>query len=180
MASKAVLAAAALFLAPAASAEVRLDSARWELTRAIPSSPGKLAKLSSKARPEAIQALPAVPGRKLPGRVHARVIVANAGAVERAVLLRYAVIARVAPDGGAQDGEWALPVLVAEKRVPRIGEGKTTEVLLDATDMINLTLLKFERVGWRPKEFKLKVQVEPRRGQTTPLSTLEAALPLMR
>lgn len=181
MASRLLAAAGLLVLAAAAArAEVRLVSARWELARAVKPPPGKLPKLPAKAKPEPIQALPVVPGRKLPGRVLARLTVANQGAAEQAVLLRFTVAARVAPDNGAQEADWALPVMMGEKRVPKIGEGRTVEVLLDATDMINLTLAKFKRVGWWPKELMLKVQVEPRRGQTSPLSTLEAPLPLMR
>lgn len=177
MGSKLIL---AVLVAGAARAEVRLESARWELSRAVKPAPGKLPKLPVKAKPEQIQALPVVPGRKLDGRVQARLTVTNKGAAEQAVLLRYTVTARVAPNNGGHDADWALPVLVAEKRVPKIAADKTAEVVLDATEMINLTLLKFERVGWWPKELKLKVQVEPRRGQSSPLNTLEAQLPLMR
>lgn len=178
MGSKLIL--AAVLAAVPAGAEVRLDSARWELSRVIKPAPGKMPKLPAKAKPEQIQALPVVPGRKLDGRVQARVVVSNKGAAEQAVLLRYAVSARVAPNNGGHEAEWALPVLVAEKRVPKIAADKTAEVVLDATEMINLTLIKFERVGWWPKELKLKVQVEPRRGQTSPLNTFESVLPLMR
>ncbi len=99
-------------------------------------------------------------------RVRARLVLKNDGPQnEEGLLLRYSLTARVLPgDGGATGGAWAVPFIIDEKRVPKVGAGKTIDVALDPGASLALQLRRVTRVGWRPDLIKIQVMLEPHRG----------------
>ena len=86
---------------------------------------------------------------------------------EEGLLLRYSLTARVLPVGGEADGSWAVPFIVDEKRVPKVGAEKIIEVSLDAGAAIELYLRRLARAGWRPDRIKIQVMLEPHHGSKT-------------
>jgi len=137
-----------------ASAEVRLQGVHWQIGRV---EAGRVASW---------QDVRALPGTLKPGeKLRARLVLQNDGAgPEEGLLLRYALVARVVPEGGAPEGTWAVPFTVDEKRVPKIAAGKMLEVPLDAAPAIELYLRRAARSGWSPDRFKISVMLEPHRG----------------
>lgn len=149
--------AAALFAAAgasAASAEVLLQSVHWQVGRA---SAGRVASW---------QDVRALPGALGPGdRLRARLVLKNEGtATEEGILLRYALFARVVPEGGAAQGAWAVPFDVDERRVPKVAPGKVIDVPLDAASAVDLYLRRVARAGWSLDGLKVQVMLEPHRG----------------
>ena len=137
-----------------ASAEVQLQGVHWQLGRV---EAGRVASW---------QDVRALPGALKPGeRLRARLVLKNDGAgPEEGLLLRYALVARVAPEGAAAEGTWAVPFDVDEKRVPKVAPGKVLEVPLDAAPAVELYLRRAARSGWTPDRFKIQVMLEPHRG----------------
>jgi hypothetical protein len=120
----------------------------------------------------------AAPGADLRGRLRARLTVANRGPKEiEGILLRYCLSARISPAAG-QAGVWSVPFLIEQKRVPRLGPHQSLETSLDSTELVRLYLKRVARNGFSPTELKLYVMVEPQRGQTAPIQTVESTLPL--
>jgi hypothetical protein len=102
-------------------------------------------------------------------RMRARLVLKNDGPQnEEGLLLRYSLTARVLPgEGGGAAGAWAVPLVVDEKRVPKIGAQKTIDVPLDLGAAIDLYLRRVARAGWRPDRFKIQVMLEPHQGSKT-------------
>lgn len=151
------LALAATFVAAgaaAASAGVQLQGVHWQIGRV---EAGRVASWQD------VRALPRV--LNTGDRLRARLILKNEGtAAEEGLLLRYALVARVVPEGGAPEGTWAVPFTVDEKRVPKVGPGKMLEVPLDAAPAVELYLRRVARSGWSPDRLKIQVMLEPHRG----------------
>lgn len=139
-----------------ASAEVVLQSVHWQIGRV---EAGRVASW---------QDVRTLPGALKPGdRLRARLSVKNAGDdAEEGLLLRYSLVARVQPEGGAAEGTWAVPFDVDEKRVAKIGPGKVQDVPLDASS-VELYLRRVARAGWSPDRLKIQVMLEPHRGCKT-------------
>jgi hypothetical protein len=151
--------AAALCAAATAppSAEVVLQSVHWQIGRV---EAGRVASWQD------VRSLPAAlkPG----DRLRARLSLKNGGeGAEEGLLLRYSLVARVQPEGGAPEGTWAVPFDVDEKRVAKIGAGKVQDVPLDASSAVELYLRRVARAGWSPDRLKIQVMLEPHRGAKT-------------
>jgi hypothetical protein len=153
-----VLFVAAAFAAAttgAASAEVALESVHWQVGHV---EAGRVAFWQD------IKSLPAAP--KPADRMRARLVLKNDGPrVEEGLLLRYSLTARVlSADGAAADGAWAVPFIVDERRVPKVGAEKAIDVPIDAGAAVDLYLRRVARAGWRPDRIKIQVMLEPHRG----------------
>ena len=153
----AAVAVAALCVGSAA-AELDLQSARWQVV-------GR-SKQESKAAD--VAAIPVDAQAKLLGRLHAKIKMLNRGPAVEGVLLRYALTAQIIPAGPSDATlapTWAVPFVVDEKRVPKIGANQYIEVDLDPTAALSLCLRRLENGGYAPKAIKLEVMAEPRKGQ---------------
>ena len=137
-----------------ASADVVLQSVHWQIGRV---EAGRVASW---------QDVRTLPGALKPGdRLRARLSLKNGGdGSEEGLLLRYSIVARVQPEGGAPEGSWAVPFDVDEKRVAKIGAGKVLDVPLDASSAVELYLRRVARAGWSPDRLKIQVMLEPHRG----------------
>ena len=152
--AKALVLAAAFAAAGAspASSELALESVHWQAGRV---EGGRVTSWRDV--------------KALADRMRARLVLKNDGPRnEEGLLLRYSLTARVLPaDGGGADGAWAVPFLVDEKRVPKVGAEKTVEVSIDAGAAIDLYLRRMARAGWRPDRIKIQVMLEPHHGSKT-------------
>lgn len=136
-----------------ASAEVVLQSVHWQIGRV---EAGRVASWQD------VRALTALkPG----DRLRARLSLKNDGTdAEEGLLLRYSIVARLEPEGGAPEGTWAVPFDVDEKRVAKIAPGKSIDVPLDGAPAVELYLRRVARAGWSPDRLKISVMLEPHRG----------------
>src|SRR5437899_2229724 len=91
-----------------ARAEIDLVSVQWQLVRR---EPGKALKPPTA---ENLSALSLAPGGKLSGRLKAKLKLLNRGPEIEAVLLRYAVSAKIAPLDGRQAAAWALAFMLSD------------------------------------------------------------------
>ncbi|MBI5884007.1 MAG: hypothetical protein HZB91_12995 [Elusimicrobia bacterium] len=166
----AFVACAVLFAAFPAQAEIRLEGVRWLASQGL--TPAR--------RFEEITVAPLYRGF-LKGRVRARVKVRNAspGSAE-GILLRYAMSARLLPMGApasaAERAAWAVPFLVEEKRIPRIGAQQTIEANLELTTLLKLYAARLKRAGYRALELKLQVMVEPHLGEKGDIQLVESVI----
>lgn len=162
-------AGAALAAAPA-RAEVALQSVRWQQRAKDKGQPAKAVDL---------QALALKPGAGLNGRLLAKVKLLNRGEETEGILLRYAVTAKAARViEPKRPAVWALPFVIDEKRVPKIGANQYQEATLDPTALTELYLRKLWREGYWPEELKIQVMLEPRKDNDEPLQIVEASLPI--
>jgi hypothetical protein len=162
----ALAAAFAVAVAASASAELELESVHWQTGRF---EGGRVASWLD------VKTLADSP--KPADRMRARLVLKNDGPQnEEGLLLRYSLTARVLPADGTA-GSWAVPFIVDEKRVPKVGAEKTIEVPLDAGAAIDLYLRRLSRAGWRPDRLKIQVMLEPHRGSKT-LQIVEDVLEL--
>lgn len=154
-----------------ASAEVELQSLRWQLTSKEKTAPGKPLDVTQLSLPA---------GGALKGRLIAKVRMLNRGAGTEGVLLRYTLSAKI--DRLRDDKQapaWALPFVTdEEKRVPKIGANQYLEADLDPTAFLELYLKRLGREGFRPVELKLQVMVEPRKSGDGAVRLLESSLPV--
>lgn len=149
-----------------AAAELELQKVQWQFARPGKGGPDRFQNIS----------VAALSGAKLGGRLKANVTLLNRGpkAVE-GILLRYSAAAKIAAaDGG--EAEWAVPFLLEEKRVPKVGPNQRKEVPLELTISLNLYLKRVNRVGYRVRELKVQIMLEPRRGETFPPRVIEGDL----
>lgn len=114
---------------------------------------------------------------KLNARLRARLTLKNRGPrPAEGILLRYSMTGRVSPAAGeAVSGEWAVPFMVDEKRVPKVGPNKTQDVYLTTSPALNLYLARIARAGWWPDRVRLQVMVEPHHGEGS-VTTMESVL----
>ncbi len=143
--------------AGAARAELALESVHWQAGRV---EGGRVTSW------QYVRTLADAP--KPADRMRARLVLKNDGPQnEEGLLLRYSLTARVLPGSGDGAGVWAVPFIVDEKRVPKVGAEKTIDVALDAGAAIELYLRRVTRAGWRPDRLKIQVMLEPHRGNKT-------------
>jgi hypothetical protein len=135
----------AALLAANASAELTLDAAGWQSGRVEkPARPAvwaaaEKAKLDPKRAP------------LLRGNVQLK----NRGPVPaEGILVRYTAAAKLG-------GTWALPFLIDERRVPKVGPNSVVEVPLSLSPKLDLYLAKLKRLGFAPEAFKLQAMLEP-------------------
>lgn len=163
------LAALSAWLPGPAAAEIRLHKIRWQLR-----PPGAAQKYSD------IESIK-LSGTQSAGRLRARLTLDNRGpAPVEGVLLKYSLSARLVPQEGKHEGVWAVPFLLDEKRVPKIGPNQILEVSLVPAELVTLYLRKIHRAGFFPQDIRIQVMVEPHRGESIPLRTLESIIALVR
>lgn len=167
----AALAAAAALCAASARAAVQLETLSWQ--RQAPAARG-IARST-----ETISELDLAQGAGAPARFGGSVRLLNRGPADEGILLRYSVAAKLAPVSGGAPAVWAVPYLLDERRVPRIGPNQYAEVPLDAAALTDLYLKKLYREGYRPVALRLEVMLEPRRGEPPGLQLLSAELPVV-
>lgn len=167
----AFLAAWLLFSGTAARAELLLERVDWELAVA---PKGKAVVF------EPLDALRMVE-QSLKGKLRAQLTLKNRGPKPvEAVLLRYAMSARLATLDSSAEGIWAVPFIVEERRVPRVGPNQLLKVPLGPSPMFALYLRKIKRSGFCPDRFKIQVMIEPHYGEVPALQVLEKILPVER
>jgi hypothetical protein len=161
--------AAALFAAGTGtlSAEVALEGVHWQV--------GRLERGRVVAWQD-VRVLEDGPP-KLDNRLRARVVLKNRSAKdEDGLLLRYSMTARIAPAKNSPgEGTWAIPFVVEERRVPKVGGNRVVEVPLDAGSLVELYLKRLSREGWWPDRIKIQAMIEPRTGAAT-IQTVEDVL----
>jgi hypothetical protein len=164
-----VLAAAALAVASAASAQLALTGVRWQVGDVVR---GRVEWTDAKTLGDAPP--------KLVSRIRAKLQLKNGNAAPvEGVLLRYSMTLRLKPGDDAAAGTWAIPFSVEEKRVPVVAAGKTLDVFVDPRQTLDLQLRHVARAGWWPDRIKMQVMLEPRRGATA-IQTAEDVVELKR
>lgn len=117
---------------------------------------------------------------KLNHRLRARLVIENRGAKPVGTLLiRYSMTARVRSDEKNTNGDWAVPFVVDERRVPRIGANETIEVPLDVGAALELYSRRLARAGWWLDWIKVQAMLEPHPGSVA-LQTVEDLLEVQR
>lgn len=151
----ALVLALAAFGAAGARAELSLESVSWQRAR--------VEKTRVVAWEDVGQVIDGPP--KLDVRLRARLTLKNRGPQPaEGILLRYSMTGRIKIDGEAVDGAWAIPFMVDEKRVPKVGPNKTQDVYLTTSPALELYLAKLARAGWWADRLKLQVMIEPHAG----------------
>lgn len=136
-----------------AAAELVLDGVGWQSGRVErPPRPTKFEDAAAVA----------LPAKGAP-RLRAKAMLKNRGPKSmEGILLRYVVSARLislnAADG---EGSWAVPFLVDERRVPKIGPNKILEVPLITSPHIEQYLRRVARQGFRADRLRLQAMIEP-------------------
>lgn len=151
-----VLAAAVLAAgAGAARAEIELESSSWQSGRV--EKPARPPKYADAAKLEAFAR---------PPRLRGKAVLKNRGPkAAEGVLLRYTVAARLVPDRNAPaEAAWALPFLVDERRVPKVGPNQIQEVPLSVSPALENYLKRLTRQKFRANALKLSVMLEPGTG----------------
>ncbi|MFA6092390.1 MAG: hypothetical protein WCU88_07615 [Elusimicrobiota bacterium] len=100
---------------------------------------------------------------------------------DEAVLLRYAFSVRLTREGW-KEGQWTLPIILEERRVPTIRAQETRAVpLLINRALLAAHLKRMARAGLQPDLLRVQVAVEPRPGEK-PFDgrILEGMLPVVR
>lgn len=153
-----------------AAAELVLDAVGWQSGRIErPPRPTKFEDAASVALPP-----------KGAPRVRAKAVLKNRGpkSVE-GILLRYAVSARlISLNAAGGEGSWAVPFLVEERRVPKIGPNKILEVPLMTSPQLEQYLRRVSRQGFRADRLRLQSMVEPHPDQD--VRTVSAELEVLK
>jgi hypothetical protein len=169
------LAAALVFAAGPLHAEVMIESVTWQLAQTVRGQKPvyqDIAELST--RPPRID-----------GKLRLRVVLKSRGPQESdGLLLRYCLSARLVPAGGGAAGVWAVPFLISEKRVPKVGPNQFLEVALDPALSVDLPLNHYLKrtldSGFWPDQLKVQVMLSPRRGAVEAVKTHELILPVKK
>lgn len=134
-------------------AELSLDAAAWQSGKA--EKPARTAVWSEVTET-------AFAGKKAP-LLRGKAVIKNRGPKPaEGVLVRYVVAARIVPDNNvAAEAQWALPFLVDERRVPKIGANSVLEIPLVVSPKLELYFAKLKRLGFKPNSLKLQVMLEP-------------------
>lgn len=156
-------------------AEVMIESVSWQLAKPV---------RGQKPVYAAITSLPTVPPR-IDGKLRLRVVLKSRGPLEaEGLLLRYCLSARLAAAEGAAEGVWAVPFLISEKRVPKVGPNQFLEVILDPSLSVDMPLTHYLKrtlaSGFWPDQIRVQVMLSPRRGAVEAVKTEEAILPVKR
>jgi hypothetical protein len=156
-------------------AEVLIESVGWQLAKAEPGRPAVY---------QDITILTMLPPR-VDGKLRLRVVLKNRGPKEAdGLLLRYCLSARIVPAGRSAEGVWAVPFLISEKRVPKVGPNRLLEVTLDPSESVDMPLNHYlQRTlasGFWLDQLKLQVMLSPRRGDVETVATHEILLPVKK
>jgi hypothetical protein len=151
---RAVLAAGALLVASAASAEPRVVSIEWqEFGKPAPTSPAAF---------QPVQKVTRAPSSAAKGMVRALVTLENPEKTPvEAIDVVFAVSAKLKKIGAESGGLWAVPFRVDERRVPILASGKKA-VPLD-TLKVEAYLREIFIEGYWPEALKIEVQLRPRK-----------------
>lgn len=164
-----ILLAVGLAMAAAgrASAELVLESVHWQVGRV------ERGHVASWVDVKVLEDGPP----KLESRLKARLVLKNRGPqTSEGILLRYSLTARLTQAGGAAaEGVWAIPFMIEERRVPKVGPNKVIEVPLETNPGLELYLRRLSRSGWWPDRLRIQVMLEPHPGVQT-IQTLEDVL----
>jgi hypothetical protein len=162
-----------LFIAGTAGrAEIELESVRWQLAQREPGQGLKPPK------PEDIAVLAIAPGSPLAGRLLGTIKLLNRGPAVEAILLRYALTAKIAPQDKQQPALWTLPFVLGDRRVPKVDANAYLDIPLDPSADVDIYLKNVFREGYWPEAIKIEVMVQPRHDAKAPLKILESELPL--
>lgn len=168
---KPFLAALWLLVATPARAELILEQIGWEFAVAVKGQPSVF---------EPVETLNAVPPA-LKGKLRARLTLKNRGPRPmEGILLRYALTARLSRLDSNTEGTWAVPFMIEERRVPRVGANQLLDVPLGPSPMLDLYLKKLKRSGLWPDQLKIQVMLEPHHLSAPALQVLEKVLPIER
>jgi hypothetical protein len=156
-------------------AELTIESASWQLAQPRPGGADVFQDVAS---------WPTAPP-KIDGKLRLRVVLKNRGPQEaEGILLRYCLAARLAPRGRAEEGIWAVPFLIGEKRVPKVGPNQHLEVTFDPSGSVDPPLAHYlQRAfdsGFWPDQLRLQVMLSPHRGAVEAIKTIESILSVVR
>jgi hypothetical protein len=171
-----ILGGALLFASVASSfGAVELAKISWQIQ--------KKDRLAEHSQPMEIEVLPLVAGNGLPGRLSVRLKVLNRGPKEAAgILLRYAVSAQIAPlsEKSKDSGTWALPFLLEERRIPKIGPNIFSEIEIDLGARTDAYLKHITQEGFWAQSVKMEVMIEPKRETVaTSIRIIASSLPFL-
>ena len=171
----ALVCAAGLCIHSSLHAEVMIESVSWQLAKTV---------RGQKPVYQDITSLPTVPPR-IDGTLRLRVVLKSRGPQEAdGLLLRYCLVARLAPAGQSAAGVWAVPFLISEKRVPKVGANQFLEVILDPSLSVDMPLNHYLKrtlaSGFWPDQLKVQVMLSPRRGAVEAVKTQELILPVQK
>jgi len=185
---------ALLWLVLPGRAELMIESAGWQLARPIPGQQPVY---------QGLETLPTAPPR-LVGKLRLRVVLKNRGPLEaEGIVLRYALTARLARrekteagagrkevrpsgTGGTSDtaGVWAVPFLISEQRVPKVGPNQLLAVTWDPSGSVSLPLSHYLKrmfdSGFWPDQLKLQIMLSPHPGAVEAIRTQEFILPVAK
>jgi hypothetical protein len=126
-------------------AEVLIDAVGWQSGRVMKPARPAVWVVADSAKLDA---------KKAP-LLRGRIVLKNRGPVPaEGILVRYTAAARLA-------GVWALPFLIDERRVPKVGPNALLEVPLSLSPKLGLYLTKLKRFDFKPDAFKLQAMLEP-------------------
>jgi len=168
----AALLAAGLWACPVlVGAEVRIGDVGWQVALDVRNPKSPFHDISQWMFPPS----PTV-------RVRPRIMVKllnDASRPETAMLLRYAFSARLKRIGDEAPGTWAVPFVVEERHVPRVGPGASLKVPVNVNRVAMTAYLKrMYRAGFWPDAFRANVMVEPRPGDRLDGRIVEKPLPV--
>ncbi|MCX5796873.1 MAG: hypothetical protein NTY77_15365 [Elusimicrobia bacterium] len=169
------VAAALVCLAGPLHAEGMIESVGWQLAKAAP---------GEKAVYQGITSLPTLPPL-IDGKLRLRVVLKNRGPrPAESLLLRYCLSARLIAIGQSGEGVWAVPFLIGERRIPKVGPNRLLEVTLDPSLSVDMPLAHYLKrtfdSGFWPDQLKLQVMLSPRRGVVETVETHETILPVKK
>lgn len=154
----------AALLAANASAELTLDAAGWQSGR-----------VEKPARPAVWSDATAMPADGKAPVLRGRISLKNRGPKPaEGILVRYSVAAKLVPNGGGE-AAWALPLLVDERRVPKIGPNQVLDVPLTTSPKLDHYLKRLARLGFRVEALKLSAMLDP--NSDASVRVVEAVLP---
>ncbi len=167
--------ATCLWMLPLLHAEVMIESVGWQLAKAAPGQHAVYQDITS------LSTLPPL----VDGKLRLRVVLKNRGPKEAdGLLLRYCLSARLVLAGQILEGVWAVPFLISEKRVPKVGPNRLLEVTLDPSLSVNIPLNHYLKrtldSGFWLDQLKLQIMLSPRRGDVEMVKTQEIILPIKR
>lgn len=107
-------------------------------------------------------------------------LVNEGGGAQTALLLRYVFAARLRKIGREEEGIWAIPFIVEERRIPRLPARAEQAVPLYMNRVALKTYLdRMYRTGFWPDAVMVRVMLEPRPGETLAGRIVEKTLPVL-
>lgn len=154
----------AALLAANAHAELTLDAAGWQSGR-----------VEKPARPAIWSDATALPAEGKAAFLRGKVVLKNRGPKPaEGILVRYTVAAHLVPARGGEPA-WALPFLIDERRVPKVGPNQVLEVPLTTTPKLDHYLKRLARLGFKTDALRLSAMLDPYSDAS--VRVVEAVLP---